>query len=696
MKKYESKDIRNLAMVGHKGAGKTSLADAFLFDGKITTRLGSVDHKTSTFDTEPEEMDRGMTIATAVGTIEWKKHKINIIDTPGDGNFIFDTRFSMSAADAAAVVVSAPDGVGVQTERVWERAEELGIPRVVFVNKMDRERANPEKVMAEIQSLLSNDVIPVQIPIGREAAFEGVVDVLSGKAHLFEKDGSGTMKTTDAPADLADALASAREALMEKIAESDDELLEKYLETGELSEVEAQAGFAKAIRAGTLFPAFFGSATHNLGIQPLMDFVADSLPAPNELPAITGQIPDGEEVSRERNESEPFWGFVFKTFDAQGGTLTVFRVMSGSLTSDSLMQNINTDTEERIGSLLLINGKKQEQVSSATAGDIVGVLKLKRTATGHTLCDKKAPLLFPAIALPPPVISYAVKAKSKDDEDKLGNSLHRMLSEDPTLRLSRHEDTHDYLLSGMGAPHVEIAVGRLKRRFGVDVTLEQPKVPYRETITRKAEAQGKHTKQTGGRGQYGDVWLELAPQPRSAGFEFENRIKGGAVPQGFIPAVEKGVIETLTKGILAGYPVVDIKVALYDGSYHDVDSSEMAFKRAASKGFKAAMEKAKPIILEPVYDMEIVVPEDKMGDIIGDLNSRRGRVQGMETKGRRSIIKAQVPLAEILMYSPDLDSRTGGRGTFIMELSHYQEVPSQFVDKVIAANKSGDEEEDKD
>jgi elongation factor G len=694
MKKYEANDIRNLAFVGHKGSGKTSLGEAFLFDGKTTTRLGSVDGKTSTFDFEQEEMDRGMTIATSVGVVEWKKHKINIIDTPGDGNFIFDTRFSMAAADTAVVVVSAPDGVEVQTERVWERASELGIPRVVFINKMDRERANPDKVLAEIRSLLSNDVIPVQIPIGREAAFEGLVDVLASKAYMFDKDSSGGMKTTDVPEDLKPALAAAKEALLEKIAESDDGLLEKYLEAGELSEEDAATGFAKAVREGLLFPAFFGSATGNIGVQPLMDFSAQSLPAHCELPPLIGKVPNNGETERARSEDQPFWAFVFKTIDAQGGYLSLFKILSGSITGDTVVQNVDTDSEERIGSLLTVCGKKQEQASAASTGDIVGVLKLKKTATGNSLCDKKSPLLFPAIETPPPAISYAVKPKSKADEDKLGTCLNRLLAEDPTLRVSRHEDTQDFLLSGMGAPHVENAVGKMKRRFGVDVILETPKVPYRETITRKAEAQGKHKRQTGGRGQYGDVWLELSPQPRGVGFEFENRIKGGVVPGQFIPAVEKGVIETLMKGVQAGFPVVDVKVALFDGSYHDVDSSEMAFKRAASKGFKAAMEKAHPILLEPVYNMEIMVPEENMGDIIGDLNGRRGRVQGMDTKGKHSIIKAQVPLAEILKYSPDLDSRTGGRGSFTQEFSHYQEVPQQQVDKIVAANKPGEEEED--
>ncbi|HUU00163.1 MAG TPA: elongation factor G [Myxococcota bacterium] len=695
MKKYEASDIRNLAFVGHKGSGKTSLAEACLFDGKTTTRLGGVDGKTSTFDFEQEEMDRGMTIATSVGVVEWKKHKLNIIDTPGDGNFIFDTRFSMAAADAAIVVVSAPDGVEVQTERVWERASDLGIPRVIYVNKMDRERADPDKVVAEIRARLSNDAIPVQLPIGREADFKGVLDVLASKAYLFEKDSSGGMKTVDVPDDLKATLATAKEALTEKIAESDDGLLEKYLEAGELSVEETAKGFAKAVREGLLFPVFFGSATHNVGIQPLMDFSVQSLPAPNELPPLTGHVPGDGEAERARSEDQPFWAFVFKTIDAQGGNLSLFRILSGSITGDTVVQNVDTDSEERIGSLLVVCGKKQEQASAASTGDIVGVLKLKKTATGNSLCDKKSPLLFPGIELPPPAISYAVKPKSKADEDKLGTCLNRLLAEDPTLRVSRHEDTQDFMLSGMGSQHVEIAVGKMKRRFGVDVILETPKVPYRETITKKAEARGKHKRQTGGRGQYGDVWLELSPQPRGGGFEFENRIKGGVVPGQFIPAVEKGVVETMSKGVLAGFPVVDIKVALYDGSYHDVDSSEMAFKRAASKGFKAAMENARPVMLEPVYNMEVAVPDENMGDIIGDLNSRRGRVQGMDTKGKRSIIKAQVPLAEILRYSPDLDSRTGGRGSFTMEFSHYQEVPQQLVDKIVAANKPGDEEEDK-
>jgi elongation factor G len=687
MKKYESKDIRNIALVGHKGSGKTSLAEAFLFDGKVNTRLGSVDNRTSTFDFEQEEMERSMTISSSLGAIEWKKRKINIIDTPGDGNFIYDTRFSMSAADAAVVVVSAPDGVEVNTERTWDRANDLGIPRVVFINKMDRERADPDKAMQELTSTLSNDIIPVQIPIGREAGFKGVVDVLTGKAHIFPNDGSGSFKVEQAPDDLQDALAKAKEALVEKIAESDESLLEKYLDQGELSEDEAASGFAKAILAGALFPAFFGSATHNMGAQPLMDFVADSLPAPSELPPVKVQTSGGEEAERARSEKEPFLAFVFKTVDAAGGIMSIFRVVSGEVHNDMVVSNPNVDAEERIGSLLIVTGKKQDQTTSASAGDIMAVLKLKETATGHTLCDKKTPVQLPVLEPAQPAISYAVKPKSKGDEDKLGTCLNRLLAEDPTLRVSRHEDTKDFLLSGMGAPHIDISVGKMKRRFGVDVLLEIPKVPYRETITRKAEAQGRRKRQTGGRGQYGDVWLELSPLPRGEQFEFEDRIRGGVVPSQFIPAVQKGVLETMTKGIIGGFPVVDVKVALYDGSFHDVDSSEAAFKRAASIGFKAAMDKAKPILLEPVYDMEIVVPEEKMGDIIGDLNSRRGRVQGMDNVGKRSIIKAQVPLAEILMYSPDLDSRTGGRGSFTQQFSHYQEVPAHLVQKVVAQYK---------
>jgi len=654
-----------------------------------------VDQGNSNFDFELEEIERRMTIATSVGWLEWKKRKLNLLDTPGDGNFIYDTRFSMSAADTAVVVVSAPDGVEVQTERVWDRAKELGMARVIFVNKMDRERADPDRVLEEIRSTLSGDAIAVQVPVGKEASFQGVVDVISGKFLKFTGDGSGQFTQENPPADLAQKLAKAREALMEKIAESDDKLLNKYLEAGELSQEEIFHGFVSALKKGLLYPVFFGSAVKNMGVQPLMDLAADFAPAPDEMPPVKGAIPgqDGE-ATRGRSAQDPFLAFVFKTFDAQGGSLSIMRVLSGSVTNESVVLNVGKKEEERIGNLVAVIGKKQEQISQVSAGDIVGVMKLKATSTGDILCDKAAPFVYTTLELPPPAISYAIKPKSKGDEDKLGSALTRLLSEDPTLRVSRHEDTKDFLLSGMGAAHVEISVSRLKRRFGVDVQLEMPRVPYRETITRKAEAQGKHKRQTGGRGQYGDVWLELSPLARGKGFEFEDRIKGGVVPGQFIPAVEKGVIETMQKGVLAGFPVVDVKVALFDGSYHEVDSSEMAFKRAASIGFKAAMQKAGPILLEPIYNMEVVVPDDKMGDIIGDLNSRRGRVQGMENKGKRAVIKAQAPLAEILRYSPDLDSRTGGRGSFTMEFSHYQEVPAQIAEKVIAAYKSNAQEEE--
>ncbi len=694
MKKYEAKDIRNVALVGHKGHGKTSLAEAFLFNAKSTTRLGNVDGKTSTFDTEPEELDRRMSIATAVGAIEWKKRKVNLLDTPGDGNFHYDTRLSMSAADAALVVVSAPDGVGVQTERCWDRTVELGMPRVLFVNKMERERADPAKALASIRSLLSSDAVAVQLPVGLEAGFKGVVDVLTGKALVFEKDGSGKFSTEEPPAELKDALKAARDALIEKVAESSDELLEKYLEQGELSEAEVSAGFSRAVHKGALFPVFYGSATLNMGVQPVMDFLADHLPAPLDLPPAKGKSLTGEPLERKRVEDGPVSAFCFKTVDAQGGTMSIFRVLSGTLSPESQVINPANGSDERIGSMVQVMGKKTEQVSAAPAGDIVGVLKLKSVATGHTLCDRKDPFVFDSLPVPEPNISFAIKPKSKGDEDKLGTSLTRILTEDPTLRLTRHEDTKDFLLAGMGAPHIELVVARMKRRFGVEVTLEPPRVAYRETITRKSQAQGRHKRQTGGRGQFGDCWLELAPRARGEGFVFENRIKGGVIPGQFIPAVEKGVREAMGRGWLAGFPVVDFSCAVYDGSYHDVDSSEMAFKRAGSKGFKAAMDKAGSVLLEPILELEIVVPEENMGDIMGDLNSRRGRVMGMESSNRRSIIKAQVPQGEVLNYSSDLDSRTGGRGSFSQRFSHYQEVPHQIAEKIIAQFKRTEEEEE--
>lgn len=693
MKKYDTKDIRNVALIGHKGSGKTSLGEALLFDAKTTTRLGSVDAKTSTFDFEQEEMDRAMTISSALASVEWNKHKINVLDTPGDGNFIYDTRLTMSAADAAVVIVSAPDGVEVQTVRVWERAAELGIPRVVFINKMDRERADPNRALSEIQSMLSSDVVAVQLPIGQEASFEGVVDVISGKAIKFEKDASGKFTETEVPAEMSDDLAAAKEALTEKIAESSDELLEKYLESGELSAEEFATGFASAIKAGSLFPAFYGSGSHNMGVQPLLDFIAASLPAPDKMPPIKA-LRGEEEIECGRSASDPVLAVVIKTVDAQGGTMSVFRVLSGTINSDGTLYNPITQTEERISSLLAVTGKKIEQTSTAPAGDIVGVLKFKKTSTGHTLGEKKSDIVVPLIEPEQPCISYAIKAKSKGDEDKLGTSLKRMLAEDPTLRLTRHEDTKDFLLSGMGAPHIEISTARMRRRFGVEVMLETPRVAYRETIKKKATAQGRHKRQTGGRGQFGDCWLELSPLERGGIFEFENRIKGGAIPGQFIPAVEKGVLETMEKGWIAGFPIVDVRVAVYDGSYHDVDSSEAAFKRAASNGFKKAMDQAGPVLLEPIWEMEIVVPEANMGDIMGDLNSRRGRVMGMDTANGRSTIKTQVPQAEILMYSPDLDSQTGGQGSFTMQFHHYQEVPAQLAEKIIAQFRPSDEEED--
>ncbi|MHC1743820.1 MAG: elongation factor G [Syntrophobacteraceae bacterium] len=681
--------VRTFAIIAHGGAGKTSLAEAMLFDAGSTTRLGKVDENTSVMDYEPEEVKRKLTISTAFNTFLWNKQPLTVIDTPGDFNFIAETKTSMQGADAVLVLADAVDGVRVQTEKVWEFADEFGQPRMIFVSKMDRERADFFARVDEIQNAFGKHCIPLTIPIGAAESLTGVVDVLTGKACIYSQGDSGTFDTADAPADLADRLKKYREELVEKVAESKDELLEKYLEEGELTEEELLTGLRHAVVSRKLVPIACGSGTQNIGVQPLLDIIADYFPSPLDRGAVKGQNQAGSaEVSREPDPAAPFSALVIKTVsDPYAGRLSVMRIYSGSLAPDANIYNSTKSAKERFGQLLRLKGKNQEPVQSAGPGDIVAVAKLKETTTQDTLCAEKDGIVFPPVELPPAVYSLSVEPKSKGDEDKIFSSLSRLMEEDLTLKLERNDETREMILSGMGEIHIEATVEKLKRKFGVEVNLRLPKVSYKETIKGKTRIQGKYKKQSGGRGQYGDCWIEMEPLPRGSGFQFFDKIVGGVIPKQYIPAVEKGIAEASLEGAVAGFQVVDFKVDLVDGSYHTVDSSEMAFKIAGSMAFKKAVLEAKPTLLEPIMVMEIVVPDDCMGDVIGDLNSRRGRVLGMDSKGRKQIVRANVPQAEVLKYAPELRAMTAGRGMFTMKFSHFEEVPGQLQEKIIEAAK---------
>jgi len=686
----KTETLRNVGLIAHAGSGKTSLAEAMLFDAKMTSRLGKVDDNTSVMDFEPEEIARKITISTAIHHADWKKHVINIIDTPGDDNFLSDTKLSLQAADSVVVVVDATGGVKVGTEKVWGFADELELPRIIFINKLDRERADFYKTVEDIANTFEGRITPLYLPIGAEADFTGVVDLVKMKAYTFAKDGSGKFETGDIPSDMADLVEEWREKMIENIVEADDALMEKYLEGEELSAQDIEATLLKGMKSETLIPVLCGSATLNIGVPQLMNLIVQGLPSPADRPPKKGKRPNSDEiVERPPSPDAPFSALVFKTVaDPFAGKLTIMRIFSGTLKSDSTVYNPNKDSKEKFGQLFVMAGKKQQPVEEGLAGDIVAIAKLKDTQTGDTLCDENDPLVFEPVKPLPAVISYAVEAKVKGSEDKVFTSLAKLLEEDPTLRLERDQATSEIILSGIGQIHLEATCDKLKRKFGVEVNLKPVKVPYRETIKKPVQKViYRHKKQTGGRGQFAEVHFDVTPLERGAGFEFEEALVGMNVPRNFVPAVEKGIQEALQSGILAGYPVVDLKVRFFDGKSHEVDSSEMAFKIAASMCLKKALQEANPTLLEPIMKMEITVPEEVMGDVIGDLNGRRGRVLGMESKGRYQIIKAQAPMAEILTYALDLNSMTGGRGTFTVEFSHYEEVPANLAEKIIAAAK---------
>ena len=681
--------LRNIALVAHSGAGKTSLAEVMLFKAGVTNRIGRVEDGNTAMDFEPEELKRQSSISTSFHQFTWNKHTINLIDTPGDQNFFNDTKFCMQAADCAVIVVDAVDGVKVQTEQAWEFAKDYNLPCIIFINKLDRERSNFEGTLDDIRGIFEPKPFIVQLPIGSELDFKGVVDLTKPKAYLYDSKGQG--KASDTPADIQDLVESEHETFIENVAEADDALIERYLEGETLTDEDIKTALSKGIFSRTFVPVLCGSATADIGIDLLLDFVVNFLPSPADRKPYSATDQSGKNaVERAADPEAPFSAFVFKTVaDPYAGRLTIFRVVSGTLGGDGTFYNVNKETKERFNQLLTITGKEQQPANGAGPGSIVAVAKLKETTTGDSLCADNDKIKFNFAEPLPTLISYALVAKSKGDEDKIFSSLTKLLEEDTGLKLDRNAETKEILLSGAGQIHIETTVEKLKRKFNVEVNLNIPKVPYRETIKKKVRVQGKHKKQTGGHGQYGDCWIQMEPLPRGKGFEFVDAIVGGVIPKTYIPAVEKGVLESCQKGVLAGYKCIDFKVTLDDGSYHAVDSSEMAFKIAGSLAFKKAAESANPVMLEPIMDVTITTPDEYMGDIMGDLNGRRGRVLGMDSAGKNHVIKAQVPMAEFLTYAPDLRSMTGGRGIYTMKFSHYDEVPSQISEKIIEElNKS--------
>jgi elongation factor G len=696
---YDGQNICNVALVGHGDTGKTQLVSALLFTAGMVNRLGKVDEGTSVTDYDEEEIQRKFSISAALAYAEWDKTKINLIDTPGYNIFMHETEGALVAADAVLLLVHAVAGVEVQTEKVWSFAEKYSLPRVVVINQMDRERASFERTLEALHGAFGRAIVPVQLPVGEEKQFRGLIDLVGMKAYLYEPNGAGKAKESEIPAESREAAAKAHEALVEMVAEGSDKLMEEFFERGTIPIEDLVPGLKQAVREKRLYPVVVTAGLPNIGSENLMDFLVDYLPTAVERGEVEGLDREGgESVRRKIADDQPVSAYVFKTVaDPFAGRVSYFKVMSGVVKNEANLTNFNRGGVERFSHIAVVQGKAQTPVAELRAGDIGALAKLKDTLTGDTLGDKTAPILYQPVKLAEPAISFAIEPKSRGDEDRLSTAIHRMLEEDLLLRFSRDPQTKEFLLSGAGQQHVEVAVAKLKRRFGVEVTLKAPKVPYRETLRAKAEAQGKYKRQTGGHGQYGDCKIRMEPLTRGAGFEFVNEIFGGAIPRNYIPAVEKGIIEAAAKGFLAGYPVVDFRVILYDGSYHEVDSSDLAFKIAGSFAFKKCMEQAKPCLLEPIMNVEITVPEQYSGDIMGNLNGRRGRIQGMEPKAGSTTTRAQVPLAEMLNYASDLTSMTQGRGTYAMEFSHYDIVPQAIADKIVAAAKAagvGKEEEE--
>ncbi len=690
MKVYDAPNIRNVALVGHGGCGKTSLASALLFDMGAVNRLGRVDDGTTVTDFDPDEIERKISLQTGLAFGEWRKVKVNLLDAPGYANFLPEAQAALRVADAAVVVVDSVAGVEVQTQKVWGYAEEYSLPRLIVVNRMDRERASFMRTLESLERAFGRGVVPLAIPLGEEKGFVGLTDLLTEKADVYTDDLSGKFQAVEVPAEFRATEKALRDKLVEMVAEGNEALMEEFFEKGTLPQEDLVKGLRQAVVAGRLFPVLPASSGRNVGIQPLLDAIVDLFPSPAERGEVAGTDPVAKtETTRRPAADAPFSAFVFKTIvDPHAGRISLFRVYSGVFKSDSTVHNANRDVAERVGTLELLQGKAQTPVPEIQAGDLGAVAKLKETLTGETLCDKAHPILYPPLVFPEPATTFAIEPKTRGDDDKISAALHRIMEEDPVLRLSRDAQTHEMLLSGIGQLHIEVVVGRLKKRYKVEVNLKKPKIPYRETIKAAAEGHGRHKKQTGGHGQFGDCKIRMKPLPRGSDFQFVDDIFGGSIPKNFIPAVEKGIQDARTRGYVAGFPMVDFQVELFDGQYHDVDSSEMSFKIAGSLAYKDAVAKCRPTLLEPVMKVEIAVPEEYAGSVMGDLSSRRGRPQGMEPRGGQQVIRAEVPLSEMLSFDAELTSMTGGRGSYHMEMSHYDEVPGHLQEKIIAAAKA--------
>jgi elongation factor G len=697
VKVYAAANLRNLALIGHGHAGKTTLVSAMLYTSGAAPRLGRVDDGSATTDYDEEEIARKMSISTGLAFVEWgktdSKVKINLLDTPGFNMFVHEAKMVLPVVDAALVVVDGVAGVEVVTQRVWNYCNEFDLPRMIVVNRMDRDRANADRVLESLTNAFGRAVTPLQLPIGSEKSLSGIVDLVRMKAYTYDMGGNGKGKEGPIPADMAGAAKDAHERLVELVAEGKDELMEEFFETGTIPEEHLVPALHEAIREDKLFPVLFTSGLGNIGVDELMDFIVDYTPAASEHHAITGQPADGsggDSAVRKGTDNEPASVFVFKTLsDAFAGRISYFKVFSGVLKNDASLQNYNRNIQEKFAHISLVQGKQAIPISELHAGDIGAVAKLRETLTGDTLGDKSSPIRYPAVQLPEPAITFAIEPKSRADEDKLGVGLHKLMEEDAMLRFFRDPQTKEFLIAGTGQQHIEVVVSKMKKRYHAEVVLKAPKVPYRETIRGKADVQGRHKKQTGGHGQYGDCKIKMEPLPRNSEVEFEfvNDIFGGSIPRNFIPAVEKGIKDAAARGYLAGYPVVNFRVSLYDGSYHDVDSNDLSFQMAGRIAFRKAMEVAKPTLLEPIMTVEITIPDEFAGTIMGDLNSRRGRIQGMDNKAGNTIVKAEVPMAEMLTYGADLTSMTQGRGSFSMEMHHYDTVPQQLQDKIIEKAK---------
>jgi elongation factor G len=692
VKTYSGENIRNVALVGHGHAGKTSLVSAMLFTAGATPRLGRVDDGSATTDYDDEEIARKMSISAAAAVVEWGKTKINLLDTPGFNMFVHEAKMVLPVVDAAIVVVDGVAGVEVVTQRVWNYCEEYKTPRLIVVNRMDRDRANAERVLESLVKSFGRDVIPIELPIGSEKNLTGVVDLVRMKAYTYELGGNGKGKETEIPASMRAQVQEAHEQLVELVAEGDDKLMEEFFEKGTIPEEDLIPALHNAIREDKLFPVIFSSGLGNIGADRVMDFIVDYTPAPAEHEWVQGEAAssgNGDAPKRHESDAEPVSLYVFKTVsDPFAGRISYFKVFSGVVKNEATMQNFRNSTQEKLSHISSMQGKTAVPVPELHAGDIGAVAKLKETLTGDTLGDKSAPIQYPRVKLPEPAITFAIEPKSRADEDKLGPGIHKLMEEDAMLRFFRDPQTKEFLIAGTGQQHIEVIVAKLKKRYHTEVVLKAPKVPYRETIRGKADVQGRHKKQTGGHGQYGDCKIKMEPLPRGGVFEFVNDIFGGAIPRNYIPAIEKGIKDAAGRGYLAGFPVVDFRVILYDGSYHDVDSNDMSFQMAGRIAFKKAMEQAKPTILEPVMAVEITIPDDFAGSIMGDLNSRRGRIQGMDNKAGNTVVRAEVPMSEMLTYGVDLTAMTQGRGSFNMEMHHYDVVPGALQEKIIEKAKA--------